>query len=115
MTKNKFIMGKKIKESKKVYPIDERSTYKTFNAWLSECGNDLFNLDGILSCSGSDGPNISKEKVGKAHFNMPLEVEQFLIDEGLYEKQKVMCSDTYNYDPPTIHYIDWLRRKFGEG
>lgn len=103
---------KKIKEPKKIYPIDERSTDKTFDEWLSECGNDLCNFGGILSCSGSDGPNISKEKVGKAHFNMPLEVEQFLIDEGLYEKKKVMCSEYYNYNPPTKHYIDWFNEKY---
>lgn len=107
-------MGKKKKKQKEVYPIDERSTYKTFNSWLSECGNDLYNYSGILSFSGSDGPNISKEKVGSAHFRMPQEVEDFLVSEGAYEKQMVMCGEV-EYNPPLIHYIDWFNERFNEG
>jgi len=104
-------MSKKNKNKKIDYHIDERSTRKTFDEWLNECGNDLSDSYGVLSFSGSDGEKITDEKVGKAHFNRPDEVEAFLIKEEAYKKQKVMCGMA-DYNPPTIHYIDWFNKHY---
>jgi hypothetical protein len=101
---------KKNKEKKSSYKIDNRSTRETFLKWLDECGNDLLYFSGVLSCCGSDGPNITLDKVGKAHFNMPEEVEDYLQDQGLYEEMDVIC-DTVHYNPPSKHYIDWFKEK----
>ena len=108
-------MSKKKKKDKPIYSfeIDERSTKDTFLKWLRECGNDLYDYSGILSCSGSDGPDITNEKVGRAHFNKPMEVEMFLISEDLYTSKKVMC-DSVDYTAPSKHYIDWFNEKYGK-
>ena len=84
-----------------------KSNRQTFDLWLEKCGGDLSDFDGVLSFSGSDGPKITDTKVGKAHFSNPEEVENFLIEYGAYQKQKVMFDVEYN--PPTIHYLDWLK------
>jgi hypothetical protein len=91
----------------KEYITKEKSTKKTFLAWLSECGNDLFDYGGVLSCSGSDGPNITEEKLGKVRFDRPEQIEDYLIEEGYYERQMVMCGEV-EYKPPVVHYIDWF-------
>lgn len=111
MTKRKKI-SKRDKKIKNIYEVDNRSSRDTFLKWLDECGNDLQYFSGVLSCCGSDGPEITLEKVGKAHFNMPEEIEDYLQDQGLYEKKKVMINT--NYNPPTIHYIDWFKEKYSE-
>jgi len=99
------------KKAKKNYSVNEKSTRETFIKWLEECGNDLQYYSGVLSCSGSDGPDITKDKVGKAHFNMPEEIEDYLQDEGLYEEMDVMCGEAH-YNPPTIHYLDWFKKNY---
>ena len=100
------------KKAEKIYKVDNRSNQDTFLKWLDECGNDLQYFSGVLSCCGSDGPNITEDKVGKAHFNIPKEVEDYLQDQGLYEKKKVMFNT--NYNPPSEHYIDWFNKKYPE-
>lgn len=109
--KNK--VSKRDKKIKNIYKVDNRSSRDTFLKWLDECGgtNSLMYFQGVLSCCGSDGPNITLEKVGKAHFNMPEEIEDYLQDEGLYEEMDVICG-TIHYNPPTIHYIDWFKKNY---
>ncbi len=102
---------KKNKEKKSNYQVNNKSTRETFLKWLGECGNNLQYYSGVLSCCGSDGPDITKDKVGSAHFNIPEEVENYLQTEGLYEEQDVMCGE-YHYIPPTIHYLDWFRGNY---
>ena len=90
--------------------MENKSTFNTFLQWLEECGNDLFIYDEILSCSGSDGPDISEDGLDGIPFSCPEAIEEYLIEEGYYEKQKVIMGTT-DYNPPTIHYIDWLIEK----
>ena len=87
--------------------INEKSTRETFLRWLDECGNDLFDYDGILSCSGSDGPDIHKDNLDGVPFNQPEEIEKLLNRERIYEGGKVIMGTT-DYNPPTVHYVDWL-------
>ena len=100
-------------KQKKNYKINNRSTRETFLRWLKECGgiNSLMYFQGVLSCCGSDGPKITLEKVGKAHFNIPEEIEDYLQDEGLYEEMDVICG-MIHYSPPSKHYIDWFKEKY---
>ena len=88
---------------------NEKSTRETFLQWLMECGNDLFAYDEILSCSGSDGPDIDEDGLDGIPFNAPEAIEEYLIEEGYYEPQTVIMGTT-KYNPPTVHYIDWLNK-----
>lgn len=89
---------------------NDKSTQETFLRWLDECGNDLFYYDGLLSCSGSDGPDIGEDNLDGIPFNCPEAIEEYLIEEGYYEKQMVIMGST-EYNPPAIHYIDWFNKK----
>ena len=103
-------MAKKSKKNKKdPVPRNEKSTRDTFLKWLEECGNDLMDYDGLLSCSGSDGPTISKDNLDGIPFNCPEAIEEYLIEEEYYVKQMVIMGTT-EYNPPTVHYIDWLNK-----
>ena len=88
---------------------NEKSTEKTFLQWLEECGNDLFCYDGLLSCCGSDGPDIDENGLDGIPFDVPEAIEEYLIEEGYYEPQTVIMGTT-TYNPPTVHYIDWLNK-----
>ena len=85
---------------------NEKSTLDTFSKWLKECGNGLFIYYDVLSCCGSDGPDIYEDSLDGLPFNCPEAIEEYLIEEGYYEKQIVNIDQEYN--PPTVHYIDWL-------
>jgi hypothetical protein len=87
--------------------INEKSTRETFDRWLQECGNDLFDYGGILSCAGSDGPDIHKNDLDGIPFNVPEAIDQYLFEDGYYEHQKVIMGEV-DYNPPTTHYIDWF-------
>lgn len=103
-------MAKK-KKIKKNYQVNNKSTRETFLKWLKECGNDLQYFSGLLSCCGSDGPKITEEKVGKAHFNMPEEIEDYLQEQRLYEEMYVIMGSTY-YNPPIVHYLNWFKKNY---
>ena len=86
------------------------STLDTFLEWLYECGNDLFYCSGVLSCAGSDGPDIGEDNLDGIPFNCPEAIEEYLIEGGYYEKHMVIMGST-EYNPPVVHYIDWIRSK----
>lgn len=88
---------------------NSKSTQETFLRWLDECGNDLFYYDGLLSCNGSDGPDIHEDNLDGVPFNMPEAIEEYLSERRFYEPKKVMMSTT-DYNPPTMHYIDWFNK-----
>ena len=88
---------------------NDKSTQETFLRWLDECGNDLFYYDGLLSCSGSDGPDIGEDNLDGILFSCPEAIEEYLIEEGYYEKHMVIMDST-EYNPPTVHYIDWFNK-----
>ena len=90
---------------------NKKSTRGTFEQWLDECGNDLFIYDGLLSCSGSDGPPVRKDNLDGVPFNVPEAIEEYLIEEAFYEPDMVICGEV-EYNPPTVHYIDWFNKKF---
>ncbi len=108
--------------SKKVYKIDNRSTIETFLRWLDECGNDLINLDGILSLGGiTDGPDIVSDcldiheededgNFGRyIDFNKPEEVDDFLNYDEYYDSGHRWYGE---YLAPSIHYIDWFKKNY---
>ena len=66
--------------------MENKSTFNAFLQWLEECGNDLFVYDELLSCSGSDGPDISEDGLDGIPFSCPEAIEEYLIEEGYYEK-----------------------------
>lgn len=93
--------------------IDNRSTRETFDKWCEECGDDLGEYYGVLSIAGSDGIDITKDKVGNAPFNKPLAVDYELEVNGYYEDALVNLS-SYHYHKPKMIYSEWFYQKYGK-
>lgn len=80
---------------------------ETFLKWLSECGNDLFCINDILSCAGSDGPDVTEKKLDDVPFSNPERIEKYLKENGYYKAMTVNMGMRYN--PPRVHYLEWLK------
>ena len=61
-------------------------------------------LDGILVALGKEPPNPKTVVTYQGGT-----IEEYLIEEGYYEKQMVIMGST-EYNPPTVHYIDWFNK-----
>ena len=85
----------------------KKSTRATFDQWLDECGNDLSDMYDLLSCCGSNGPEITEKKLAKVPFDKPQDIDAYLQRHGYYKTCPVHGGIQYN--PPTIHYLEWLQ------
>ena len=104
--------AKKMKSVMKLSKIDGRSTLNTFLEWCDECtNNQLFIIADVLSTLGSDGPDVTNDKLDTVPFNQPAAIDDFLEEEGYYESQDVMCGDAH-YTAPKVHYLEWFNKKF---
>lgn len=115
-------MSKKSKKTiKSSYNVDPRSTRKTFDAWLSECCRPHISVfTGVLSIDGSDGIDVTNEKVGRARFEEPDHVDKVLEEEGYYgEDGFIEHLDWSGEEPevvkikaPTKRYGEWFKEKY---
>lgn len=113
-------MSKKSKKSSS-YDVDPRSTRKTFDAWLSECCSPHISVfTGVLSIDGSDGIDVTYERVGRAKFEEPDHVDKVLEEEGYYgEDGFIEHLDWSGEKPeyvkvkaPTKRYGEWFKEKY---
>ena len=114
-------MSKKSKKSS--YDVDPRSTRKTFDAWLSECCSPhIFVFTDVLSIDGSDGIEVTDEKVGKARFEEPDHVDKVLEEEGYYGEDGFIEyldwsgegeePEVVKIKAPTKRYGEWFKEKY---
>ena len=92
--------------------IDNRSTINTFQEWCDECTKgQLFFVADVLSILGSDGPDVTCDKLDTVPFNQPVAIDAFLEEEGYYESCDVLLGKEH-YNAPKVHYLEWFNKKF---